>query len=58
MIWLTAVVTQLIDYRRVYLPVSDINIPPLNWRLDNAGILAFALSAIGFFLWQLGKEES
>ena len=59
LVWFSVVVVQIVDWRRLYLPVSfDIDFAPFNWRLDNVGMLAFALAAIGFLFWQLGKEES
>jgi hypothetical protein len=34
-------------------PFSHVNYFPFNWRLDEVGMIAFALAAIGFFTWQV-----
>ena len=36
---------------------SHVGFPPFNWRLDEVGMLAFAVAAVGFFLWQLNETE-
>jgi hypothetical protein len=39
--------------RPEWLPLafSHIDFPPFNSRLDEVGIIAFAVSAFGFFVW-------
>jgi hypothetical protein len=32
-------------------PLSHVNIFPFNWRLDEVGMVAFAV--VGFFVWQI-----
>jgi hypothetical protein len=32
---------------------SHIGFPPFNWRVDDVGILSFAVSAIGFLIWRI-----
>jgi hypothetical protein len=34
-------------------PFSHIDVFPFNWRLDEVGMFAFAVVAVGFFVWQL-----
>jgi hypothetical protein len=34
-------------------PFSHIDFPPFNWRVDHVGMIAFALAALGFFVWRL-----
>jgi hypothetical protein len=29
--------------------------PPLNWRLDDLGMIGFAIAPIGFFIWYLSR---
>jgi hypothetical protein len=36
---------------------SHVAFPPFNWRLDEVGIIAFAVSAFGFFVWQLEESD-
>jgi hypothetical protein len=55
--WLYAVAVQIMHPRWVYGPFSHIPFPPFNWRLDDLGIVAFALSAFGFFVWQLEESD-
>jgi hypothetical protein len=32
--------------------------PPFNWRLDDVGMLSFAVSAIGFLIWRIQVKKS
>ena len=57
LVWLYAVAVQMIHPEWLALPLSHINFPPFNWRVDEIGILAFAVSAFGFFVWQLENTE-
>lgn len=57
LVWLYVVAVQLIHPEWLALPLSHINFPPFNWRVDEIGMLAFAVSALGFFVWQLEKIE-
>ena len=34
-------------------PFSHVNIFPFNWRLDEVGMVAFAVAAVGFLVWQI-----
>ena len=34
-------------------PFSHLAFPPFNWRVDDVGMLSFAVSAIGFLLWRI-----
>jgi hypothetical protein len=53
LVWLYAVAIQITHPEWVSARFSHIGFPPLNWRLDVVGIIAFAVSAFGFFVWQL-----
>jgi len=37
---------------------SHIDFPPFNWRLDDVGMLAFALAVIGFVAWQIEMRQT
>lgn len=57
LVWLYVVVVQLVHPEWMALPISHVDFPPFNWRVDEVGVLAFAVSAFGFFVWQLDKTE-
>lgn len=57
LVWLYVVVIQVSHPEWLPLQVSHIGFPPFNWRMDDVGMVAFAVSAFGFFVWQLGKTE-
>jgi hypothetical protein len=58
LVWLYVVVIQLTRPDWLYEPFSHIQFLPFNLRLDDVGIFAFAISALGFFIWQLEKSNS
>jgi hypothetical protein len=31
--------------------------PPLNWRVDDVGIIGFAIAALGFFTWIISRSR-
>ena len=54
LVWLYVVLLQVTHPD--WLPASfssHIDFPPFNWRLDDVGMLAFALAVIGFVAWQI-----
>ncbi|HYW02292.1 MAG TPA: hypothetical protein VE862_12545 [Candidatus Acidoferrum sp.] len=54
LVWLYVVLLQVTHPD--WLPASfssHIDFPPFNWRLDDVGMLAFALAVIGFVAWQV-----
>jgi len=54
LIWLYVVLLQVTHPE--WLPASfssHIHFPPFNWRLDDVGMLAFAIAVIGFVAWQI-----
>jgi hypothetical protein len=53
LIWVYVVVIQVTHPRWVVTPLSHVNIFPLNWRLDDVGMMAFAVAAVGFLVWQI-----
>jgi hypothetical protein len=56
LIWLYVVAVQLTNPNWLSGPFSHIEFPPFNWRLDEVGILAFAVAVFGFFVWRIEKE--
>ena len=57
LVWVYVLATQLSHPDWVYEPFSHLDFPPFNLRVDDVGIMAFAVSAFGFFFWRLKKEE-
>jgi len=53
LVWGYVVAMQLVYPDWVTAPFSHVPIFPFNWRLDEVGMVAFAIAAIGFFLWQI-----
>jgi hypothetical protein len=53
LIWVYVVVIQVTHPRWVYESLSHVNIFPFNWRLDDVGMLAFAVAVVGFLVWQI-----
>jgi hypothetical protein len=31
--------------------------PPLNWRLDDVGMIGFAIAPLGFLMWYLSRAH-
>ena len=57
LVWLYVVAIQITHPEWLGSPFSHIGLPPFNSRLDEVGIVAFAVSAFGFFLWQLETKS-
>ena len=53
--WLYVVAVQITHPQWLLLTLTHYNLPPLNWRVDDVGILSFAIAAFGFFLWRLER---
>jgi hypothetical protein len=58
LVWLYVVAVQITHPEWLTLQFSHLDFPPLDWRLDEVGIIAFAVSAFGFFVWQLDETDS
>lgn len=58
--WLYVVVVQVTHPEWLPLSLAHYDVAPFNWRVDDLGILSFAISAFGFFLWRLeaGRKAS
>ncbi|MGD0176619.1 MAG: hypothetical protein ABSC50_07325 [Candidatus Bathyarchaeia archaeon] len=57
LVWLYTITIQLTHPQWLTEPFSHLQFPPFHWRLDDVGIIAFAVSAFGFFVWQLEKND-
>jgi len=57
LVWLYVIAIQITHPDWLPEEFSHLNFPPFNWRLDVVGMLAFAVAAVGFFLWQLEKTR-
>jgi hypothetical protein len=55
--WLYVILIQVTHPTYLHEPLTHIDIFPLNVRVDVAGIVAFLLSAISFFFWQLSSQR-
>jgi hypothetical protein len=56
--WVYVVVIQVTHPEWLPGPLSHYQTPPLDWRVDDIGLLAFAISAFGFLVWRLDKKAS
>jgi hypothetical protein len=57
-VWVYVIIVQLTYPDWLRAPCSHVPYPPFNWRLDEVGMLAFGLSAVGFFAWQYERAKS
>jgi hypothetical protein len=53
LVWVYVVTIQVTHPAWLYDPFSHVNYFPFNWRLDEVGMTAFAVSAVGFLVWQI-----
>jgi hypothetical protein len=58
LVWVYVVVVQITHPEWLGLSFSHLDYPPFNWRVDEVGIIAFAVSALGFFVWQLQRTKT
>ena len=58
LVWLYTVAIQIAHPQWLSATLTHYRIPPFNCRVDDVGILSFAIAAFGFFVWRLetGKE--
>ena len=57
--WFYTVGIQITHPEWLSAPLAHYGIPPFNCRVDDVGILSFAIAAFGFFVWHLetGKKR-
>jgi hypothetical protein len=53
--WLYVVAIQITHPEWLTLTLTHYKIPPFDWRVDDIGILGFAIAAFGFFVWHLHR---
>ena len=53
LVWVYVVVIQVTHPEWLTAPFSHVNYFPFNWRLDEVGMTAFAVAAVGFLIWQI-----
>jgi hypothetical protein len=47
--WVQVIVIQVSHPEWLSDPLSHIDFPPFNWRVDNVGVIAFAAAVLAFF---------
>lgn len=58
LVWFYVILIQVTYPAWLPQPFSHLTFPPLNWRVDEVGIIAFVVAAVGFFLWQVEQTQS
>ena len=53
LVWAYVVVIQVTYPEWLDAPFSHVHFFPFNWRLDEVGMVAFAIAAVGFLVWQI-----
>ena len=53
LVWMYVVAIQITHPDWIYLPFSHVDYFPFNHRLDEIGMTAFAVAAVGFLIWQI-----
>jgi len=56
LVWVYVVVIQVTHPEWLSEPFSHLDVFPLNWRLDEVGMAAFAVAVVGFLGWQLERN--
>lgn len=57
LVWFYVILVQTTHSTWLPKQFSHLNFPPLNWRVDTVGIIAFAVAAVGFFVWQVEQTR-
>lgn len=53
LVWFHVIMIQVSHPEWLSDTFSHIDLPPFNWRVDDIGMIAFAVAALGFFVWRL-----
>ncbi|MGA2973224.1 MAG: hypothetical protein ABSE39_11485 [Candidatus Bathyarchaeia archaeon] len=53
LVWVYVVLIRVTHSEWLSGPFSHVDIFPFNGRLDEVGMAAFAIAALGFFVWQI-----
>ena len=57
LVWTYVIVIQVTHPDWLTASFSHINYFPFDWRLDEVGMSAFAVSAVGFLVWQIELQR-
>jgi hypothetical protein len=57
LVWLYVILIQVTHPEWLPYQFSHLDYPPFNWRLDEVGMVAFGLAAIGFFVWRVNAPQ-
>jgi hypothetical protein len=55
LVWAYVVIVQVTHPEWLPATLSHHAFPPLNWRVDDLGIVGFAIAPIGFLTWYLSR---
>ena len=58
LVWLYVVAVQITHPDWLSAPMTHYDIPPFDMKVDDAGILSFALAALSFLLWRSESERN
>jgi hypothetical protein len=58
LVWLYVVAIQITHPNWLGLPMTRYGVPPFAWRVDDTGVVAFAVAAFGFFIWRIELKRS
>jgi hypothetical protein len=53
LVWVYVVAIQVTHPQWLGERFSHVDIFPFNWRVDDVGMIAFAVAAVGFLVWQI-----
>jgi len=53
LVWVYVVVIQVTHPEWLVEPFSHVDVFPFDWRLDEVGMAAFAVAAVGFLVWRI-----
>lgn len=57
LVWLYVVAIQITHPNWLSAPMARYGVPPFSWRVDDTGVIAFAVAAFGFFIWRLENSR-
>jgi hypothetical protein len=58
LVWLYVIGLQFVHPYWITGRFSHLRFAPFDWRLDDVGIVSFAVSAIGFLIWRIETKKS
>ena len=57
LVWGYVVIINVTHPEWVREAFSHHNIPPFDWRVDDIGIVSFAIAPVGFLMWYLSRAS-